>query len=70
MKIALRKEMRAIQNQWITAGIINSIKHKNKMYKRAIISGSHCTWEKYKKYRNIVTTLVYKAKNCTCHINF
>ena len=52
------KTYKKIKNPWITKGIINSILTRNKLYKKSLLDSSEINKVKYKKYRNILTTLI------------
>ena len=43
---------------WITAGILQSIKNRNCLYKRSIKKPSPASITKYKKYRNKLTSII------------
>ena len=47
---------------WMTNGILNSIKYKNKLYKKSVGTPSTSNINKYKKYRNKLTSTIRAAK--------
>ena len=57
-----RKLTKLASKPWITKGLLNSIKTKNKVYKKAMNSGIASEFQKYKKFNNISTHLKRKAK--------
>ncbi|MFZ2538187.1 MAG: endonuclease/exonuclease/phosphatase family protein, partial [Oscillospiraceae bacterium] len=50
---------------WITPTILNSIKKKNNMYKQYLLTKNMALLEKYKKYKNKLTTIIR-----TCEQNY
>ena len=50
------------KNPWLTKGILNSIKHKNKLYKRLIKTQSDNNKNKYDIFRNKLTHIIRKSK--------
>lgn len=50
------------QNPWITKGILKSIKHKNKLYKRYINKPNCKNKNEYINYRNKLTYIIRKRK--------
>ena len=55
-----RKRMK--DKKWITAGIKQSIKHKNRIYKKWLKTHSHNDEENYKNYRRLLKSVIHKAK--------
>ena len=51
------------QNSWLTKGILNSIKHKNKLYKSYISNPCQINKDKYSNYRNKLTHIIRKSKS-------
>ena len=51
-----------IKNPWITQGILGSIKKRNKMYKSYISNPSKENLNKYKQYRNKLTSTIRTSK--------
>ena len=51
------------QNPWITKGILKSIKHKNKLYKRYINEPNYNNKNEYINYRNKLTHIIRKRKS-------
>ena len=47
-----------MKNPWITKGIITSILNRNRLYKKAINEPCQSNHDKYKIYRNKLTTLI------------
>ena len=50
------------QNPWITKGIFNSIKVRNKLYKLYLKKPSEQSLNKYKQYRNRLTSIIKTSK--------
>lgn len=50
-------------NPWLTKGILKSITHKNKLYKRFLRSPSVMNKDIYTSYRNKLTNIIRKSKN-------
>ena len=50
------------QNPWLTKGILNLIKHKNKLYKKYIKQPTICNKNKYNTFRNKLTNVIRKSK--------
>ena len=48
-----RKLTELASKPWITKGLLNSVKTKNKLYKKAMNSGIASELQKYKKFNNI-----------------
>ena len=53
-----QKSYKKIKNPWITKGIINSIITRNKLYKKSLREPSQSNHDKYKKYRNVLTSII------------
>ena len=53
-----QKSYKKIKNPWITKGIINSIITRNKLYKKSLREPSQTNHDKYKKYRNVLTSII------------
>ena len=47
---------------WISSGIRNSIKTKQKLYNKAGKTGLYVDWSKYKCYLNLLTKVKHKAE--------
>jgi len=47
-----------VNNPWITKGILNSIRKRNRLYKKSLLHPSENNKKKYKRYRNTLTTLI------------
>ena len=47
---------------WITSTLLNSIKRKNNLYKQYLNNKSNTTLEKYKKYKNKLTSILRLAE--------
>lgn len=58
MKITSKKN----KNPWITPGIIRSIKYRDKLHKAAMKSKNQIIQDQYKKYRNLLNTIMKKAR--------
>ena len=52
------KSFRKNRQPWVTKGISRSITKRNQLYKRALKSKCSKQLDKYKKYRNILTSLI------------
>ena len=52
------KENKQKEHPWITSGIIQSIKTRNRLYKTYLRNPSLNNQEKYKKYRNRLTSII------------
>lgn len=52
---------------WITTGLAKSIKHKNKLYKKFISAPTSANNNKFKTYRNKLTTLIRISKKNHYH---
>lgn len=50
------------QNPWLTKGILKSINHKNKLYRRYINNPSEANKREYNSYRNKLTHIIRKNK--------
>jgi len=48
--------------KWITAGIKQTIKHKNRIYKKWLKTHSHNDEANYKNYRRLLKSVIHKAK--------
>ena len=57
-----KKTRRKNKHPWITMGILNSIKTRNKLYKQAITSQNARNLKDYKKYRNILSSLIRTSR--------
>ena len=58
--VEIKNNRRSTQRKpWITKGILRSIHKKNRLYKKCL-KHSNCQtrWEKYKKYRNKLTSII------------
>ena len=56
--VRIKKNKRKLQRPWITKGIMRSIKTRNQLYKNALQTRSNVEQRKYKKYRNLLTTII------------
>ena len=67
--VKTKKNKRKSRRPWITKGILHSLKTRNKLYKIALESRSNLDFNKYKKYRNLLTMVIrlsrklYHSKN-------
>ena len=50
-------------NPWITTGLLKSIRHKDKLYKKYIANPNESNKTKYDRYRNSLTNLIRMAKS-------
>jgi len=66
MKKLTRKELSLKQNPWITYGIIKSMKRRDQLYKDVLSEKDpgkkKNIYDKYKKYRNMIISLIRKNK--------
>lgn len=53
---------------WITKGILKSIQHKNKLYKKSLMENTPESKTNYKKYKNRLTNIVRNSEK-SFHIN-
>ena len=53
-----RKNGKTNKQPWITKGLMHSIKTRNKLYKAAVTTRCSKSFDKYKKYRNKLNTLI------------
>ena len=53
-----QKPSKKIKNPWITKGIMTSILNRNRLYKNAMREPCKANHDKYKIYRNKLTTLI------------
>ena len=65
-KYVTKKQAKLISKPWITKGILKSIKVKDKLYKKYIVAKDNHNkseiFNKFKKYRNIVSNLIKYSK--------
>ena len=57
-----RKRKHIPRKPWITQGIISSINKRNKLYKVSLEKPSQVNIDKYKQYRNKLTSIIRKSK--------
>ena len=57
-----RKEKKLKEKPWLTKGLLKSIKHKNKMYKKFLDCSNCSLYTQYKKYRNTLNRALECAK--------
>ena len=55
--IAQKKEEKKLPKPWLTSGLSNSIKKKNKLYKLSVTAPSLLRDEKYRTHRNTLIHL-------------
>ena len=58
-----KKRVRQKESPWMNADILNKIRERNAMRKKANLSKSEDDWKTYKKLRNGVTAAIRKAKS-------
>ena len=59
------------KHPWITNGILRSIKKRNKLYKAYLCNKSDAEcFEKYKRYRNNLTTIIRESRKLHFHHQF
>lgn len=56
------KNKKQLNKPWITLGILKSIRKKNKLYKKYLNNRSVEMLDKYKSYKNKLTTIIRKAE--------
>jgi hypothetical protein len=49
---------------WISSGIIKSVRHKDKLYKKWLSTKSERSLYKYKKFKNKLTSVIRSAEKC------
>ena len=61
-----RKQTKFQKKPWLTSGLLKSIKNKNKMFSALckVKFQNKALQQKYKRYRNILNRVQYKAKIC------
>ena len=59
LRLQTRKEFKRKLSPWITNDVLKSIKHKNKLYKKAITQ----KWSNFKTYRNNLTRQISQLKS-------
>jgi len=57
-----RRERKLAQKLWITKAIMVSIRHKNRLFSQICKNCTPSATNAYKKYRNLLTRIKYKAK--------
>ena len=57
-----RRERKLAQKPWITKAIMVSIRHKNRLFSKICKNRTLSATNAYKKYRNLLTRIKYKAK--------
>ena len=62
MKLASRSKRKQLNKPWITAAILKSIKHKQKMYRTHYCCDDNEKKEEYKRYANMLTKLIKYSK--------
>ena len=67
LKQLSKRALKQLSKPWITKGIINSIKMKNKLNKKFIKSRSAYNHEKYKQYRNLLNNVIKSSKKSYYH---
>ena len=61
-KVTRKRSSKKPQNPWITKGILKSIKKRNKFYKTSLKDPSQANINKYKQYRNKLTSIIKTSK--------
>ena len=61
-KIKIKVKMKKKKKEWITAGIINSIKERDRLSKLVNKSSDQEMKNRYKNYRNLLNAIVKKAR--------
>ena len=51
-----------LKSPWLTKGLLKSIRHKHKLYKKFVVKGTNLCKSSYDTYRNRLTTIVRNAK--------
>ncbi len=62
LKKCTSKSKKTPKSPWITKGLLKSINHKNKLYKKYIHCPSDSNYHKFKTFRNKLHSLIRKAK--------
>ena len=62
IRLQTRKEFKKSFSPWITKAILNSIKTRQKLYKKAIKHSTFTNWNKFKLYRNKLNRTIIQAK--------
>ena len=60
--VTLEKKKKLKEKPWLTKGLLKSIKHKNKMYKKFLDCSNCSLYTQYKKYRNTLNRALECAK--------
>ena len=61
-KIQQKGSSKTPRKPWITYGIIKSIRKRNKLYKISLTDPSVTNITKYKRYRNVLTSIIRNSK--------
>ena len=61
-KVTRKRSSKKPQNPWITKGILKSIKKRNEFYKTSLKDPSQANINKYKQYRNKLTSIIKTSK--------
>ena len=61
-KVTRKRSSKKPQNPWITKGILKSIKRRNEFYKTSLKDPSQANINKYKQYRNKLTSIIKTSK--------
>ena len=61
-KVTRKRSSKKPQNPWITKGILKSIKKRNTFYKTSLKDPSQANINKYKQYRNKLTSIIKTSK--------
>ena len=62
IKSLTKKQQDLERKPWVTNGILTSTKIKNQLYKKFKKSKLNSDYQKFKKYRNLINTLLRKSK--------
>ena len=61
-EVFFKRRRNCPKHPWITKGILKSIKHRNRLYKRSLQNPSDNNISKYKQYRNKLTSIIRFSK--------
>ena len=62
VRLQTRRELKKSSSPWITKEILNSIKTRQKLYKKAILNSNNLNWSKFRSYRNELNRKILKSK--------
>ena len=62
LKKMTRKEKRLVNKPWLTRGLLNSIKHKNNLFRKYLKLNNQTLFGEYKIYRNTLHRAIARSK--------